>query len=175
MDYFETFPKMYYDAVGNGNYKLVTDILRRFKVRSAVANDIALFDKYEVKSGEKPEDVSQKFYGTPYYHWVVLAMNNIKDRYYDWPLSEQDFNTYINAKYDNPGAVHHYEVTQSSGPTSSLDNSHLIQVNSDAVGASSVSNREYEQRIQDNKRLVKILHPQYLDEFIEEFRRVIQK
>ena len=41
-----------------------------------------MFDKYEVTDGEKPEDVSMKFYGgTPYHHWVVLSMNNIKDRF----------------------------------------------------------------------------------------------
>ena len=38
-----------------------------------------------------------------------------------------------------------------------------------------VSAREFEQRIQDNKRLIKILRPEYLSEFIEEFKRIIQR
>ena len=175
MEYFETFPKIYYDIAGNGNYKLITDILRRFKVRNRIQEDAVMFDKYEVQDGEKPEDVSMKFYGTPYHHWVVLSMNNIKDRFYDWPLSQIDFQTYIAGKYTNPDAIHHYEITQSSGVSSSLDNSHLIEVNSDTSGASSVSNREFEQRLQDNKRLIKILRPEHLSEFIEEFKRIIQR
>ena len=175
MEYFETFPKIYYDIAGNGNLKLITDILRRFKVRNAIRDDAVMFDKYEVTDGEKPEDVSMKFYGTPYHHWVVLSMNNIKDRFYDWPLSEIDFQTYIAEKYTNPDGIHHYEITQSSGATSSIDNTHLIEVNSDTSGASSVSNREYERRLQDNKRLIKILRPEYLSEFIEEFKRIIQR
>ena len=175
MQYFETFPKMVYDVNGTGDYKLVTDILRRFKVRKDVQNEIVFFDKYEVKDGEKPEDVSYNFYGSVDYHWVVLSINNIKDRFYDWPLSQIDFQTYITDKYTNPDAIHHYEVAQSSGKTTSLDYSHLIQVNSDATGATSVSNREYEDRINENKRLIKILKPVYLDEYVEEFRRLIQR
>ena len=118
MEYFETFPKIYYDIAGNGNYKLITDILRRFKVRNRIQEDTVMFDKYEVSDGEKPEDVSMKFYGSPYHHWVVLSMNNIKDRFYDWPLSQIDFQTYIAEKYTNPDGIHHYEITQSSGSTS---------------------------------------------------------
>ena len=175
MEYFETFPKLYYDIKGDGNLKLITDILRRFKVRNSIQEDAVMFDKYEVLDGEKPEDVSMKFYGTPYHHWVILSMNNIKDRFYDWPLSQIDFQTYLEGKYTNPEAVHHYEITQSSGKTTSLDYSHLVEVNSDATGASAISNREYEQRIQDNKRLIKILRPEYLSEFIEEFKRIIQR
>ena len=83
MEYFETFPKLYYDIKGDGNLKLITDILRRFKVRNSIQEDAVMFDKYEVIDGEKPEDVSMKFYGTPYHHWVILSMNNIKDRFYD--------------------------------------------------------------------------------------------
>ena len=175
MQYFETFPKIVYDIDGTGDYKLVTDILRRFKVRKDVQNEIVFFDKYEVQDGEKPEDVSYKFYGVVDYHWVVLSINNIKDRYYGWPLSNIDFENYITSKYTNPEAIHHYEITQSSGKTSSLDNSHLVQVNSDATGATSVSNREYEDRINENKRLIKILKPEYLDEYVEEFKRLIQR
>ena len=175
MEYFETFPKLYYDIAGDGNYKLITDILRRFKVRNKIQEDAVMFDKYEVQDGEKPEDVSMRFYGTPYHHWVILSMNNIKDRFYEWPLSVVDFQTYIAEKYTNPDGIHHYEITQSSGVSSSLDNSHLIEVNSDTSGASSVSNREYEERLQDNKRLIKILRPDYLSEFIEEFKRIIQR
>ena len=87
----------------------------------------------------------------------------------------QEFEKYIEEKYTNPDGIHHYEITQSSGKTTSLDNSHLITVNSDASGASAVSNRTYEDRINENKRLIKILKPIYLDEYVEEFKRLIQR
>ena len=57
------------------------------------------------------------------------------------------------------------------GSTTSLDNSHLIEVNEDETGASSVTNYEYERREQDKKSLIKVLKPEYISEFIEEFKK----
>jgi hypothetical protein len=108
-------------------------------------------------------------------HWVVLLTNNVTDAYYEWPLSFQAFEEYITNKYSNPDAIHHYEKTQSSGPTSSIDYSHLIECNSTDVGAQSVSNREYEQRLQDEKSRIKLLNPAYLPVLIEEFERLMNE
>ena len=49
MSYFDKFPLLVYDAKGQGNYKLVTDILRRVKLRTAIQDGAVLFDKYDVK------------------------------------------------------------------------------------------------------------------------------
>ena len=50
MQYFESFPKLLYDAEGNGNYKVITDILRRFKARKSITEQVILFDKYVYNS-----------------------------------------------------------------------------------------------------------------------------
>ena len=174
--YFKPFPTMYYDAVqdATSSPKLVTNFLRRVKVREGIKNQTALFSTYRVGPGETPEMVSFRFYGRVDYYWVVLLMNNIKDRFYDWPKTEHQFLTYVNDKYADPNAIHSYEVAQSSGATTSIDDSHLVEVNSDAVGASSLTNLEYERRLEDNKSLVKILDRQYLSKFVEEFSKLVR-
>ena len=169
MQYFEEYPKIVYDLVGRGDYKVVTDLLRRVKVRDGVKNNVSLFDKYNVKDGETPEQVSNKFYNSEDYWWVVLLMNNVKDRYYDWPLSTVQFQNYMKSKYANADAIRHYEITQTSGQTQIQDNSHLIEVPSTTAGATSVSYREYENRLQDKKRQIRILLPSYLNTFVQEF------
>ena len=174
--YFRQFSKGYYDIKGNGNQTLVTDLMTRVKVREKVINEISLYDKYDVPSGERPEDTAFKHFGSSEYHWIILFTNNITDAYYDWPMSEQTFETFITDKYSNPDAIHHYEVTQSSGITKAQgpnDYSYLIEVNSNADGAQSVSNREYEQRLQDEKRSINLLNPAYLTTFIEEFNNLV--
>ena len=93
--YFRNFEKGFYDLAGNGNQKIVTDLMTRVKVRAKVLDEISLYDKYDVPSGERPEDTSFKHFGSSQYHWVVLLTNNITDVYYDWPMSEQDFETFI--------------------------------------------------------------------------------
>ena len=176
--YFETFPKLLYDIDNTKNFKLVTDIFRRIKVREQLKENAALFSKYDVPSGEQPETTSYKHFGTTDYFWIILLLNDITDRYYGWPLSDQDFEKYVTDKYTNPQGVHHYEITQSSGPQTGNgpdDYSHKIEVNETESGAESVSNYEYERREQDKKRQIKLLDPRYLPMFLEEFERLIRR
>ena len=177
--YFDQFPIIDYNLSGvNGNTTEVTDIFRRVKARNKIADNVTLFDNYDVAEGEKPEDVAYKVYGESDYFWVVTLVNNIVNRYYDWPLPEFVFQQYLKDKYSNPDGIHHYEVTQTSGKQTGdgpADYSHKLEVNSDYPGAQSVSNREYENRLQDQKRQINILLPKYLATFEQDFRRLIRK
>lgn len=171
--YFNNFPQIYYDAAGNGNYKLVTNLLRRVQIKEGLRESAALFDLYDIMGEDTPESVSERYYGDQRYYWIILLFNNIKDRFYDWPLPQSDFQTYVNDKYSNINAVHHYEVVQDSGPTTSYDDSHKIQVNSTVAGATAVTNYEYEQRLQHKKGRIKLIKPEFLDLITEEFRTLI--
>lgn len=175
--YFRKLEKGFYDLKGDGNPKVVTDLMTRVKVREKIINEMSLYDKYDVPSGERPEDTAFKHFGSAEYHWVILMTNNITDAYYDWPMSEQNFEAFLKDKYTNPDAIHHYETTQSSGKTKANgpdDYSYLVEVNSDAAGAQSVSNRQYEQRIQDSRRQIQLLSPSYLNTFLEEFNELVR-
>ena len=174
--YFSYFPKGLYDLKGDGNEKLVTNLMKRVKIRSKVLDQSSLYDLYDIPEGETPEITSLKHFGSTYYHWVILMTNNITDRYYGWPLSIYEFEQYINDKYDNPDATHHYEIDQTSGSVKNQgpsDYSYKIEVNSDTPFAVSVSNREYEQRIQDQKRQIKLLNPAYLTILLQEFENLM--
>ena len=167
---------MAYDMAGNRVYKLLPDILRRVKLRAGIRSGAFIFDNYDVKDGEKPEDVAFKWFGDAEYHWIILMTNNITDRYYQWPLSQPQFQEHLKDKYGsgNEDAVHHYEITQTSGPTSSRDYSHMVECNSDETNPSIISNRDYEQRKQDEYRQIRLLDKRYLDTFVEEFDNLIR-
>jgi len=177
MSYFSKFPLMAYDMKGDQNYKLLPDILRRVKLRTGIRTGSFLFDYYDVKDGERPEDIAFKLYGDAEYHWVVLMSNNITDRYYQWPLTQPQFAEYLTDKYGagSEDAVHHYEKTQDSGPTSSRDSSHLVECNSDDGDPAIISNRQYEQRKQDEYRQIRLLDPRYIGAFVEEFESLIKE
>ena len=167
---------MAYDMASNENYKLLPNILRRVKLRSGIRSGAFLFDNYDVRDGERPEDIAFKLYGDPELHWVILMTNNITDRYYQWPLTQPQFQEYMTDKYGagSEDAVHHYEITQTSGPTSSRDYSHMVECNSDETNPTIISNRDYEQRKQDEYRQIRLLDNRYLDTFVEEFDNLIR-
>ena len=177
MSYFSKFPLTSYDIKGNNIRKLLPDILRRVKLRSKIKSGGMLFDKYDVKEGEKPEDIAFKWFGDASLHWVILMTNNVTDRYYDWPLNHAQFAEFLTDKYgDNIDAVHHYEISRDSGRTTGQgpsDYSHLVEVNSDTDNATSISNRQFEEREQDKKRQIQLLDKALLGNFITEFDRLI--
>ena len=173
--YFRKIEKGFYDLKGDGNPKIVVDLMTRVKVREKVIHEMSLYDKYDVPSGERPEDTAFKHFGDSEYHWIILLTNNITDRYYGWPLSEQDFESFVKDKYANPDAIHHYELAQTSGPTSSSDESHMLEVNSDTDNATAITNREYEEREQNKLRQIRVLDRRYLNQFVEEFERLIKE
>jgi len=177
MAYFSRFPLMAYDVKGNEQYKLLPNILKRVKLRAGIASGLFVFDNYDVVAGERPEDIAFKYYGDPELHWVILMTNNITDRYYQWPLSQPQFQEHIADKYGagNEDAVHHYEKTQDSGPTSSRDNSHLVECNEDDENPAIITNRQYEQRKQDEYRQIQLLDKRFLGAFVDEFEDLIKE
>ena len=181
--YFASFPKIYYDSGGQGNLKLVTNLLKRVAIRSKVKSNTMLYDTYDVKNGESPESIADKLYDDPELHWVVLLVNDITDRYHEWPMKEQQFLSYLNEKYDNPDGVHHYEISQESGDTTNkveVYNPDLLTdagalSDSDAYSsATTITNREYEEQQQDEKRKIRLLDPEYVGQFVDEYKRLIK-
>ena len=174
--YFSQFPVTVYDAVGNGDYKVVTHLLKRVALHSKASEAVALFDTYDVRNGETPEMIAHKYYGDAEYHWVILMVNNITDRYHQWPMNTRQFLAHLAERYVNVDAVHHYEIDQVSGDTNVKINIGTSNVDVDGntiADATLVTNREYEEEKQDVLRKIRLLDPIYLDQFVKDFQRLI--
>ena len=165
--YFENFPVITYKS------KDVTNLLRRIAIRSKVKTNTLFFDTYDVKEGETPEIIADKLYGDPQLHWVIMIVNNIVDRYHGWPMFGNQFLDYVNEKYSNPSATHHYEIAQSSGKTTvKID---IGTDNTDYPTATIITNYEYEEKEQDRRRKIRLLEPSFIDDFVAEFKDLINE
>ena len=176
--YFNSMPKIYYDSAGIGQPKIVTNLMRRVGLRTKVKTNTMLFDTYKLREGETPEIIAHKLYGDPELHWIVMLVNNVVDRYHDWPMSTNQFNSYLNQKYvdtdgnPNTSGVHHYEINQTSGDTKvTIEVTDLTNY----PNALTVTNYEYEQRRQDRIREIRLLDPQYKDIFIDEYKNLMKE
>lgn len=170
MPYFKHFPKVQYDVNGDGVTQTMTNITKRVRFLDYVKTNYVNFDYYDVKSGETPEYIANEFYGDPELHWVILMANDIIDYYTDWPMSVTQFESYVYSKYDDVNGVHHYEYTQESGDTSftiELPNESATTLPAAAVP---VTNYEYEESIQENKRRIRLIQKRFIGQIKKEFK-----
>ena len=178
--YFSSFPKIQYDSKGQGNPKVVTNLLKRVAIRAKVKDSAMMYDTYDIRNGYTPESLADRLYNNSQLHWVILMTNDITDRYHQWPMYERQFNTYLNEKYDNPDGVHHYEISQSSGDTKTkievYANEALYTGDTDFYSnATIITNREYEEGEQDKKRKIRLLDPSFIDQFVQEFELLMSE
>jgi hypothetical protein len=170
--YFANFPVIPYDSVGNYDFKVVTNLLKRVALRAKVKTNVVLYDTYDIKEGETPEILADTLYDDPEYHWVILLINDITDRYHQWPMSYPQFMSYIEDKYTDPNATHHYEISQTSGDTTVKIDIGLD--NTDHSGATAVTNFEYEEEIQNTNRKINLLRRGYLADFVAEYQKLMK-
>jgi len=68
-------------------------------MRDLFLNDSFVYYEYSVKDSDTPEVIAEKYYGSPYYFWVLFFANQINDYNYDWVMDEDKFNRYLKEKY----------------------------------------------------------------------------
>ena len=171
--FFELFPTVDYTNVGQTTPKTVTNIMRRVGVRQAIKENLTVFTRHTIRSGETPESIAFDFYGDAELHWIILLTNDIYDRYHQWPMNVNQFQAYVNEKYSDPFAVHHYEISQTSGDTTlKID---VGTSNADYPTATAVTNLEFEEEEQNKKRQIRLLDPAFVPQIIEEFQGMINE
>lgn len=97
--YFSKFPKLLYTR--DNRTTLVTNLLARVNTIRGTIDNNSLFYEYDIQEGDTPEMIASKYYGDPELHWVVLLFNDRFDAFYDWSLTNRNFNIYINTKYND--------------------------------------------------------------------------
>ena len=133
--------------------------------------EIVMLDPYNVKENETPEIVADKHHGSPYYHWVVMILNEISDVNHDWVKSTRQMQKYLLSKYTEIQLTesHHFEISQTSGVTTTK-----IEVeNTTYPSATIVTNYEYEVALNESKREIDLLQNEFLNFFVDEFQNSI--
>lgn len=91
--YFNFFPTISY---ANG---LATNVITKIRFNESVQENLAIFYPYTIKQGERADQIAARVYDDAKLDWIIYLSNNIMDPYYDWPLSQEQFNQYIKEKY----------------------------------------------------------------------------
>jgi hypothetical protein len=153
--YFKSHPKMVY------NGKDVIDIFHRIVTVKYLEENYLYANLYDIKESETPEILANKLYGDGEFHWVILLVNNIINVKNDWPKNQEELNDHINSKYSSPYSTHHYEDADGD----------IVDVSDLSY---TISNYDYEFKINVNKSKIKLVKPEYLNKFVKNFRALIK-
>lgn len=138
---------------------VMKDVTRNIRFRRDVLANVTVYDEYDIVDGETPEIIAEKIYGNAEYHWIVMLANDRYDYRNDFPLTYVDLQRYIQEKYGTQAdSIRHY-----------LDSRGYF-VDSDFPGAVSVSNRQYEEDLNESKRRIKIISAQLVNTILKNFR-----
>ena len=102
--YFKRFPVVGYNFGSNEPSTLFPNISAYVDIIDQVKQEISFYEKYTILDGDRPDNISQKLYGTPYYHWTFFAMNDGL-RESGWPLPERDLREMVKKRYPHRTVV----------------------------------------------------------------------
>lgn len=199
--YFQLFPRIAYKFENEQQARVLTDIIKRVKVRERVITEATLYNPYYVKDGETPDVVAANFYNDSNLHWIILHTNVIIDPYFGWPLSSKALQKYIQNKYPgtytseedplnpipNYYAVHHYElisplkwrhgmIMPTESERADMDPEYLAKLYDPPIEEIvPVTNIEYEESLNDKRRQIHVFRPELVSDFKREFSSLIGK
>jgi len=165
--FFKAMPRLSYKA---GDKTILSkDIFRRVGLDRRINSKLAL-QAYYVKDGETPEMLANNFYSTSKYHWILLTVNDIVNVNEEWPKSQALLYDYAQLKYGTENILndHHYRLTANTSITVDYD---ATAINDGTIQA--VSNLDYEIDENEKKRQIYILKPEFLAQFVTNYKSLM--
>jgi hypothetical protein len=195
--YFRNIPDIQYDTkpvqypFSQSDFVRTKNFFRRYQINPDVFSYSVYFKKYALQDGDRLDVLAEKLYGDPFMDWVLVLTNNMINPLFGFPLSENDLRKHIESSYDNPySEIHHYESIELKNNQGALvlkgglivdekfysstfkywNGSNVSQVIGSEVSFP-VSVYDYEVMENEKKREIYLLKPQYIDAFINDFKK----
>ena len=196
-NYFKKIPN--FDYVSRlpdariSDYITVKNLFKKVKLRDDIFQNLAFFEKYTIDGDDRPDNVSFKIYDDPIFDWVILLSNNIINIQSEWPLPQRDFDRFVLDKYGDYdtlyNGIHHYEtieVKNSQGVTIvpeglNVQDNYTISYYDSFVNqqietgnlSNPITNYEYEEELNNQKRNIFILKPFYLNVVVNDLDEIM--
>ena len=196
--YFQQVPNFEYanatkDGKNISDYSEVKNLFKRGKLRDDIFGDLTFFTKYQIVGDERPDNVAYKRYDDETLDWVVLLSNNILNIQTEWPMTQQTYYDFLIMKYGSEeklNETHHHETIEVKNTSGAVIVRAGLTVKSDysidyydsitgtQVTATNITtaitNKVYENRIQDAKRNIFLLKPQYLNVIMNDMKDLLK-
>jgi|TARA_R110000851_G_scaffold39966_4_gene101110 hypothetical protein len=91
--YFDKLPQIKYSNTDS------IDITRRISITDVAYYDPYIFYTYDISEHERPDQFSYRYFDDQYKSWILYLSNKIVDPYYEWYMTNDEFNSFLNTKY----------------------------------------------------------------------------
>ena len=163
------------------DYITVKNFFKRGFLREDIFQNLTFFTKYQIQGNDRPDNVASQVYNDSTLDWLVLISNNIVNIQNEWPLSNVDFDELMLDKYGSYdtlfNGIHHYETIEVKDARNVKIVNAGLKVESDysvtffderadqmktVTPTIPVTNYQYEQGVNEDKRNIYLLQPRYL-------------
>ena len=169
--YFSNIPNIYYtfDVNGVQQLKILKDITINVRFLSENLQNLTVYDEYDIVDGETIEMIADKVYGNPLYHWVIMLANGKIDYREDFPVTYDVLLKNVASIYgeSNVYGVHHHENS-----TAFNTDGHTYIVDSSFPSASEITNFQYEERLNESKRRIKLISKSVLESVVKQYSQM---
>ena len=185
-NYFRNVPNFdYVSRLPNAkisDYVTVKNFFKRGFLREDIFQELSFFTKYKIKGDDRPDNVAWNFYQESELDWLVLTCNNIVNIQTEWPLTQTNFDRFLLDKYETHeklNDIHHYETIEIKNTDGNVllkeglevDKSFSMTYYDDitkkqvtpTVFTKEITNYQFEDRIENEKRNIYLLKPRYLN------------
>lgn len=184
------------------DYIEVKNLFKKGNIRPDIFENVAFFEKYKIQGDDRPDNVAFKVYDDSTLDWVILLSNNIINIQTEWPLTQNSFDTYLREKYgvglnteeeiynNIYNGIHHYETIEiknsqgviivpaglqvSNGYSANYYDYFIDSQVSTGNIAIPVSNYDYEEKLENDKRNIFVLKPRYLNIILNDIKDVME-
>ena len=163
------------------DYITVKNFFKRGFLREDIFQNLTFFTKYQIQGNDRPDNVASQVYNDSTLDWLVLISNNIVNIQNEWPISNIDFDELMLEKYESYdtlfNGIHHYETIEVKDARDVKILNAGLKVESDysitffderadqmktVTPTIPVTNYQYEQKVNEDKRNIYLLQPRYL-------------
>ena len=194
-NYFNKVPNFEYVSrlpdANISDYIPVKNLFKKGALREDIFQNLSTFTKYIVSGDKRPDNVAFEFYDDSSLDWLVLASNNIVNVKTEWPMSQLEYDKYLLDKYgsyEKINEVHHYETVEIRNGDNVIMVKKGLKVASDysityfdsrdgglvtKYPVKTVTNYDYEESLQEKRRNIFLLKPQYLSIALDDLELIM--
>lgn len=185
MKLFKKLPIEGYLFESDEDYFFFRNIFVKLRLLDSLRDSPTFLTTLTLNSAERADVIAYKMYGRSDLFWTLYLVNDIVDPN-EWLMGTRTLDDYIKKKYGNPGATHHYvrknqiadlranQIMINKKPFGTIDSSND---NFDLIDPSTyypVSNSEYEETVNDSKRIIRAIRKEYMAPFLVDVEKKLR-